>query len=115
VRRSAWTWRSRWNLGFIFTPGRTAGAPLHRSGRRNYHSCDCSLVLTAARAVATPFLYWGTDTQMRSTCIGHGDKRCEGKTLDGTRKKMMMRRRKILMKELGFFTLAIRDLFISTR
>jgi hypothetical protein len=49
-----------------------------------------------------------------STCIGHGDKRCEGKTLDGMRKKKMMRRRKILMKELGFFSLAKCALFIST-
>jgi hypothetical protein len=29
--------------------------------------------------------------------------RCEGKTLDGIRKKKMMRWRKILMEELGFF------------
>jgi hypothetical protein len=36
------------------------------------------------------------------------------KTLDGMRKKKMMRRRKALMKELGFSTLAKRALFIST-
>jgi hypothetical protein len=38
----------------------------------------------------------------------------EGKTLDEMRKRKMMRRRKKLMKELGFFTLARRALFIST-
>jgi hypothetical protein len=34
-RRSAWTWCSRRHLGFIFAPGWTAGAPLHRSGWRS--------------------------------------------------------------------------------
>jgi hypothetical protein len=36
-----------------------------------------------------------------------------GKTLDEMRKRKMMRRRKIIMKELGFFTLAKCALFIS--
>jgi hypothetical protein len=44
----------------------------------------------------------GADAQTRSTCIGHGDKGCEGKTLYGMRKNKMMRWRKIPMKELGF-------------
>jgi hypothetical protein len=50
----------------------------------------------------TPFLPRGTDVQMRSTCIGHGDKSGEGKILDVMRKRKMMRRRKKLMNELGF-------------
>jgi hypothetical protein len=54
------------------------------------------------RAAATPFLHQGADVQMWFTRIGHGNKRCEGKTLDGMRKKKMMRQRKALMKELGF-------------
>jgi hypothetical protein len=37
-----------------------------------------------------------------------------GKTLDEVRKRKMMRWRKIVMKELGFFTLAKHALFIST-
>jgi hypothetical protein len=37
-----------------------------------------------------------------------------GKPLDEVRKRKMMRRRKIVMKELGFFTLAKHALFIST-
>jgi hypothetical protein len=37
-----------------------------------------------------------------------------GKTLDKVKKRKMMRRRKIVMKELGFFTLAKHALFIST-
>jgi hypothetical protein len=36
------------------------------------------------------------------------------KTLDEARKRKMMRRRKIVMEELGFFTLAKHALFIST-
>jgi hypothetical protein len=36
------------------------------------------------------------------------------KTLDAIRKRKMMRRRKKLMNELGFFTLAKCALFIST-
>jgi hypothetical protein len=102
MRRSARTGRSRGNLGLILASYRAAGAPLRRSRRQGCHRCDCSLILTAARAAATPFLYRGANIQMLSTRISHGDKRCEGKTLDGMRKKKMMRRRKILMKELGF-------------
>jgi hypothetical protein len=64
--------------------------------------CDCILVLTAVGVAATPFLHRGTDIQTRSTCIGHGDKRWEGKTLDEMRKKKMMGRRKKLMNELWF-------------
>jgi hypothetical protein len=60
------------------------------------------------------FLHRGADIQMRSTCIGHGDKCWEAKTLDAMRRRKMMRRRKKLMNELGFFTLAKRALFIST-
>jgi hypothetical protein len=37
-----------------------------------------------------------------------------GKTLDNMRKRKMMRWRKIVMKELGFFTLAKHAVFIST-
>jgi hypothetical protein len=37
-----------------------------------------------------------------------------GKTLGEMRKRKMMQRRKIVMKELGFFTLTKRALFIST-
>jgi hypothetical protein len=113
-RRSTWTWRSRWHLGFIFTPGRTAGAPLHQSGRRSYRSCDSILVLTAARAAVAPLLHWGADVQMRSTCISHGAKCWKEETLDEMKERKMMRRRKNLMTELGFFTLTKLALFIST-
>jgi protein required for attachment to host cells len=37
-----------------------------------------------------------------------------GKTLGEMRKRKMMQRRKIVMKELGFFTLTKHALFIST-
>jgi hypothetical protein len=102
MRRSARTGRSRGNLGLIRASYRAAGVPLHRSKRRGCHSCDCSLILTAVGAAATPFLHWGADIQTQASCIGHGDKRWKGKTLDEIRKKKMMRRRKKLMNELGF-------------
>jgi hypothetical protein len=38
MRWGAQTWRSKWNLGLIFTSRRAARTPLHRSGRRGYHS-----------------------------------------------------------------------------
>jgi hypothetical protein len=40
---------------------------------------------------------------MRTTSIGHGGQALEEETLDGVWKKKMMRQKKILMKELGFF------------
>jgi hypothetical protein len=79
MRRSARTWRSRWNLGLILTSRRAAGAPLRRSRRRGYDSWDCGLVLTAARAAVTSFFHRGADIQTWSTCIGHGDKCWEEK------------------------------------
>jgi hypothetical protein len=101
--RSTWTWRNRWHLGFVLTPGRTAEASLHQGRRWPYRSYGGSLVLTTARTTTAPFLHRGADVQARFTCIGHEDK-CKGrKTLDGVRKKKMMRRRKALMNELGFF------------
>jgi hypothetical protein len=54
------------------------------------------------RVAATPFLHWGADVQMRSTCIGHGDKCWKEETLVEMKKRKMMRRRKKLMTELGF-------------
>jgi hypothetical protein len=52
---------------------------------------------------ATSLLHRRTDIQARSTSIGHGRKVLGRKTLDEMRKRKMMRRRKIVMKELGFF------------
>jgi hypothetical protein len=102
-RRSAWTWCSKWHLGFIFTPSRTARTPLHRSGRRSYRSCGCSLVPTAVRGATAPLLHRGTNVQMRFTCIGHGAKCLKEETLDEMKERKVMRRRKKLMTELGFF------------
>jgi hypothetical protein len=111
MRRSARTWCSRWNLGLILASHWAAGAPFRRSRRRGCHSWDRRLILTAARAAATSFLHRGADIQMRSTCIGHGDRWREGKTLDAMRKRKMMRRRKKLIR---VFSLAKHALFIST-
>jgi hypothetical protein len=61
MRRSAWTWRSRWNLGLILPSHRAAGVPLRRSRQRGCHSSDCRLVLTAAWVAATSFLHRGAD------------------------------------------------------
>jgi hypothetical protein len=103
MRRIARTWRSKRNLGLILTAHRAAGVPFCRNGRQGCHSWDCRLVLTAAGAAATSFLHRGADIQTRSTCISHGYKCWEGKTLDAMRKRKMMRRRKKLMNELWFF------------
>jgi hypothetical protein len=51
---------------------------------------------------------------MRFTCIGHGAKCWKEETLDKMEERKMMRRRKKLMTELGFLTLAKHALFIST-
>jgi hypothetical protein len=77
--RSAWTWCSSRNPGLILTSHRAARAPLHKSGRRGYRSRVLGLVVTAARAAATSLFHRSTDVQMRSTCIGHGDKCWEEK------------------------------------
>jgi hypothetical protein len=79
MRPGARTWRSRGNLGLIFTSRRAARVPLHRSGRRGYRSRACGLVLTATRAAATSRFHRSADVQTRSTCIGHGDKCWEEK------------------------------------
>jgi hypothetical protein len=71
---SARTWCSSRNPRLILTSHRAARVPLHRSGRRGYHSRVLRLVLTAARAAATSLFHWSNDVQMRSTCIGLGDK-----------------------------------------
>jgi hypothetical protein len=52
---------------------------------------------------ATPLLSLHIDVQAQSTSIGHGIQVMGGKTLDEMRKMKTMRRRKIVMKELGFF------------
>jgi hypothetical protein len=100
--RSTWTWRSRRCLGFILAFGRTSGASLPQSRRWCYRSCGDSLVFATARTAVALFLHRGTEVQVRSTCIGHGDKQQGQKTLDGLRKKKTMRRRKALVKGLGF-------------
>jgi hypothetical protein len=114
MRRSARTWRSRGNLGLILASHRAAGAPFRWSRRLGYHSWDRRLVLTATGAAVTFFLHRVTNVQTQSTCISHGDKCWEGKTLDAMRKRKMVRRKKRLMNELGFFTLAKHALFIRT-
>jgi hypothetical protein len=50
---------------------------------------------------------------MRFTCIGHGAKCWKEETLDEIKERKMMRWRKRLMTELGFFTLAKHALFIK--
>jgi hypothetical protein len=102
MRRSARTWRSRGTFGLILATHRAAGTPFHQSRWWDCRGGDCSLVLTAAGVAPTPFLHCGADIQARSTCIGHGDKRWKGKTLDEIRNKKMMRWRKKQMNELGF-------------
>jgi hypothetical protein len=61
---------------------------------------------------ATLFLHLRTDVQVRTTSIGHERQVLGEKTLDGMREMKTMRRRKIVMKELGFFP-SQHALFIS--
>jgi hypothetical protein len=70
------------------------------------------LILTTARTAATPLLHLCADVQVRTTSIGHGRQVQGEKTLDEMRETKMMRQRKIVMKELGFFP-SQRALFIS--
>jgi hypothetical protein len=114
MRWGAQTWRSRRNLGLIFTSRRAARAPLRRSGRRGYRSRACGLFFTAARAAATSLFHWSADVQTRSTCISHEDKILGGKTLDKMGKRKMMLRRKIVMKELGVFPKPTRFIYKQT-
>jgi hypothetical protein len=62
--------------------------------------------------VVTLFLHLRTDVQVRTTSIRHGRQVLGEQTLDEMREMKTMRRRKIVMKELGFF-LSQRALFIS--
>jgi hypothetical protein len=61
---------------------------------------------------ATPLLHLRTDVQVRTTSIGHGRQVLGEKTLDEMRETKTMQRRKIVMKEFGFFP-SQRALFIS--
>jgi hypothetical protein len=60
----------------------------------------------------TPLLHLRADIQVQTTSIGHGRQVLGEKTLDEMREMKMMRRRKIVMKELGFFP-SQRALFIN--
>jgi hypothetical protein len=51
------------------------------------------------RAAATPFLHWGTDVQVLSTRIGHGDRCWKEETLDELKRKKMMRWKEKLMTD----------------
>jgi hypothetical protein len=65
------------------------------------------------KTATTPLLHLRINVQARSTSIGHGRQMMGEKTLDEMRKMKTMRQRKIIMKELGFFSLSQHALFIS--
>jgi hypothetical protein len=101
--RSTRTWSSNRNLGLVLASHRAARAPLNRSGRRGYRSRVLGLVFTAARAAATSFF---PPAHRCSDAIHlHRPWRqvLGGKTPDEMRKRKMMRRRKVVLKELEFF------------
>jgi hypothetical protein len=79
IWRSTRTRCSSRNSGLVLTSHRVPRVALHRSGRRGYCSRVLGFVLTAVRAAATSFFHWSTDVQVRSTCIGHGDRCWEKK------------------------------------
>jgi hypothetical protein len=55
------------------------------------------------RTAVTPLLHLHTDVQMRTTSIGHGRQALGEETLDEMWETKTMWRRKIVMKDLGFF------------
>jgi hypothetical protein len=112
MRSSARTWSNSRYLGLVLTPHRVARMPFHGYGRRGHRRGVFGFILTAARAAATPFFHLRTDVQMRTTSIRHGGQVLGEKTLDEMWETKMMRRRKLVMKELGFFP-SQRALFIS--
>jgi hypothetical protein len=77
--RSTRTWSSSRHLGLVLAPQRAARAPLNRCRWRGYQSRVLGFIFTAARAATTPLFHRRTDVQLRSTCIGHGDKCWEKK------------------------------------
>jgi hypothetical protein len=64
------------------------------------------------RAAATSLLHLNIGVQVRTTSIRHWWNMLGGKTLDEMWEKKTMRRRKLVMKGLGFFP-SWRTLFIS--
>jgi hypothetical protein len=115
-RRRSITWQSArtWcsSLGLVLAPHRVARAPFHRHGWRGHRSRVFGFIFTAARMAATLLRHLRTDVQVRITSIGHGRQALGEETLDEMREKKMMRRRKIVMKELGVFP-SQRALFIT--
>jgi hypothetical protein len=103
MRSSARTWSSSRYLGLVFTPHRAARAPFHRYGRRGHRRGVFRFVLTAARAAAVSFLHLHTSVQVCTASIFHWGNVLGGKTLDEMWEKKTMRRRKLVMKGLGFF------------
>jgi hypothetical protein len=55
------------------------------------------------RMAATLLLHLRIDVQVRTTSIGHGRQALGEETLDEMQETKTMRRRKIVMKKLGFF------------
>jgi hypothetical protein len=99
------TWRkgaAEETLGLLLLPTGRPGCHFVGAHDEAAAAAIVALFSQLRGTAATLFLHRGADIQMRSTCISHGDKRWEGKTLDEMRKKKIMRRRKKLMNELGF-------------
>jgi hypothetical protein len=66
----AWSSSSRY-LGFVFTPHRAAGTPLHRCGRRGHHRGVLRFILTTAGTAATSLLHLHTGIQIGTASIRH--------------------------------------------
>jgi hypothetical protein len=57
ARSNARAWSSSRYLGFVFTPHRAAGTPLHRCGRRGHHRGVLQFILTTAGTAAASLLH----------------------------------------------------------
>jgi hypothetical protein len=66
----AWSSSSRY-LGFVFTPHRAAGMPLHRCGRRGHHRGVLRFILTTAGTAVTSLLLLHTGIQIGTASISH--------------------------------------------
>jgi hypothetical protein len=89
-------------LGLFLLP---AGRPRRRFTRADDDATAAAEILLFLLPRGWPrprFPHRGTEIQARSICIGHENKWQGRKNLDGLRRKKTMRRRKALVKGLGF-------------
>jgi hypothetical protein len=74
TRRNARAWSSSSSsryLGFVFTPHRAAGTPLHRCGQRGHHRGVLQFILTTAGTATASLLHLHIGVQIGTASIRH--------------------------------------------